>query len=148
MSSVTLFISMLCLSLHCTGVERIHICTYPCHAHAYSFALRLSSCLSFTRVGPLVSCKSCMFPFHLDVSARLLTDLETRRFGILSFHTNNLASSSQELRPDTTGHTKSPESEMVRESKNSLIPLPRFQMWRLRWVYPYSKLVDGNSATQ
>ena len=27
-----------------------------------------------------------MFPFHLDVIARLLTGLETRRFGILLFH--------------------------------------------------------------
>ena len=53
-------------------------------AHAYSFALSLSS--GFTRVGPLVSCKSCVFPIHLDVIARLLTDLETRRFGILLFH--------------------------------------------------------------
>ena len=68
-----------------------------------------------------------MFPFHLDVSARLLTDLETRRFGIFLFRTNNLASSAQELRPDTTGHRKSLESEMIRESQNSLIPLPRFQ---------------------
>ena len=62
MSSVTLFISLLCLSLHRTGVERMHICTYLCHAHAYSFALRLS--FPFTTVGPLVSCKSCVFPFH------------------------------------------------------------------------------------
>ena len=27
-----------------------------------------------------MSCKSCVFPFHVDVIARLLTDLETRRF--------------------------------------------------------------------
>ena len=27
-----------------------------------------------------------VFPFHFDVVARLLTDLETRRFGILLFH--------------------------------------------------------------
>ena len=33
-----------------------------------------------------MSCKSCVFPFHLDVFARLLTDLEARRFGILLFH--------------------------------------------------------------
>ena len=45
-------------------------------------------CLCFTRVSRLVSCKSCVFPFHLDVVARLLTDLETRRFGILLFHTS------------------------------------------------------------
>ena len=43
-------------------------------------------CLCFTRVGPLVSCKSCVFPFHLDIIAGLLTDLETRRFGIFLFH--------------------------------------------------------------
>ena len=40
-SSVSLFVSLLCLSLHCTGVERKHICTHPCHAHPYSFVLRL-----------------------------------------------------------------------------------------------------------
>ena len=75
MSSVTMFISLFCLFLHCTGVERMHICTYPCHAHAYS------------RVGPLVSCKSCVFPFHLVVIARLLTDLETRRFWYFYYFT-------------------------------------------------------------
>ena len=52
---------MLCVCLHCIGDKRIHICTYP-----------TVICLSFTRVGPLVSCKSFVFPFHLDVIARLL----------------------------------------------------------------------------
>ena len=38
-----------------------------------------------------------------------------------------MASSSQELRPDTTGNTKCPESEMRREPQNSSLPVPRFQ---------------------
>ena len=40
---------------------------------------------------------------------------------------NNLASSSQDLRPEITGTTKRPESEMRREPWNTSIPLPHFQ---------------------
>ena len=43
------------------------------------------------------------------------------------FHCQNLASSSQELRPDTEGNTKRPEGEMRRESRNSSITVPLFQ---------------------
>ena len=39
----------------------------------------------------------------------------------------NLASSSQELRPDITGTARRQESEMKREPSNSSIPLPHFQ---------------------
>ena len=39
----------------------------------------------------------------------------------------NLASSSQELRPDITGNTKRPESETRREPQNSSILVPRVQ---------------------
>ena len=42
-------------------------------------------------------------------------------------NSKNLASSSQEMRPDTTGNTKRPESEMRREPQNSSILVPRFQ---------------------
>ena len=85
MSSVTFFFPLLCLPLHCTGVERMHICTYPCHAHAYSLALRLSSVFVSLEWARLCHAKAACDPFHLDVIARLLTDLETRRFGILLF---------------------------------------------------------------
>ena len=74
-SSVTLFISLLCLSLHCTGVERTHICTYPCHAHACSFALRLSSVFVSLEWARLCHAKDACFHFILIVIARLLTDL-------------------------------------------------------------------------
>ena len=43
------------------------------------------------------------------------------------FNSKNLATSSQELKPDTEGNTKRPEGEMRRESQNSSIPVPRFQ---------------------
>ena len=39
----------------------------------------------------------------------------------------NLASSSQELGPDTEGKTKRPKGKMRRESQNSSIPVPRFR---------------------
>ena len=65
MSSVTLFISLLCLSLHCTGVERMHICTYPCHAHACSFALRLSSVFVSLEWARLCHAKAACFHFIL-----------------------------------------------------------------------------------
>ena len=39
----------------------------------------------------------------------------------------NLATSSQELRPDTEGNTKRLDSEMRREPQHSSIPVPRFQ---------------------
>ena len=81
-------------------------CLYPCCV-CLSTALVSSTCTSvhllvthmrthlphdchlslFHSSGPAcVLCKSCVFPFHLDVIARLLTDLETRRFGIVVFH--------------------------------------------------------------
>ena len=43
------------------------------------------------------------------------------------FNSKNLATSSQELKPDTEGNTKRPEIEMRRESQNSSIHVPRFQ---------------------
>ena len=42
-------------------------------------------------------------------------------------NSKNLASSSQELRPDIPRNTKRPESEMRREPQKSPIPVPRFQ---------------------
>ena len=42
-------------------------------------------------------------------------------------NSKNLATSSQELRPDTEGNTSRLASEMRREPQNSLIPVPRFQ---------------------
>ena len=42
-------------------------------------------------------------------------------------NSKNLASSSQELRPDTGGNTKRPESELIRKPLNTSIPLPHFQ---------------------
>ena len=49
------------------------------------------------------------------------------RTSTLFNNSKNLASSSQELRPDTAGNTKRPESEMRRETRNSSTPVPRFQ---------------------
>ena len=43
------------------------------------------------------------------------------------FNSMNLATSSQELRPDTEGNTKRPAGEMIREPQHSFVPLPRFQ---------------------
>ena len=42
-------------------------------------------------------------------------------------NSKNLASSSQELRPDTPENTQQPESEMRRETWNPSIPVPRLQ---------------------
>ena len=42
-------------------------------------------------------------------------------------NSKNLATSSQELRTDTEGNTKRPESEMRREPQHSSIPVPPFQ---------------------
>ena len=86
MSSVTLFLSLLCFSpLHwCRAHTHLYISLS--RTHAYSFALRLSSVFVSLEWARLCHAKSCVFPFHLDVIARLLTDLETRRFGILLFH--------------------------------------------------------------
>ena len=42
-------------------------------------------------------------------------------------NSKNLASSSQELRPDIPGNTKLAESEMRRKPQNLSIPVPRFQ---------------------
>ena len=42
-------------------------------------------------------------------------------------NSKNLASSSQELGPDTEGNTKRPADEMIREPQHSFVPLPRFQ---------------------
>ena len=50
-----------------------------------------------------------------------------RRTSTLFNNPENVASYSQELRPDFPGNTKRPESEMRREPKNSSILVPRFQ---------------------
>ena len=54
-------------------------------------------------------------------------------------NSKNLATSSQELRPQTEGHTKRPESEMIRGPQHSSIPLPCFQsggelLKSYRWI--------------
>ena len=49
------------------------------------------------------------------------------RISTLFNNSKNLASSSQEVRPDTAGNTKRPESEMRRQPQNSSIPVPRFK---------------------
>ena len=49
------------------------------------------------------------------------------RTSTLFNNSKNLASSSQELRPDTAGNTKKLENEMRRQPQNSSIPVPRFQ---------------------
>ena len=49
------------------------------------------------------------------------------RTSTLFNNSKNLATSSQELRPDNEGNTKRPESETRREPQNSSIPVPRFQ---------------------
>ena len=79
-------------------------CLYPCCV-CLSTALVSSACTSvhilvthmrthlpydshlslFHSSGPACVCKSYVFSFHFDVIARLLTDLETRRFGIYFF---------------------------------------------------------------
>ena len=51
---------------------------------------------------------------------------EGRLFTFLN-NSKILASSSQELRPDITGTTKRPESDMKREPLNTSIPVPHFQ---------------------
>ena len=89
-SRFCVFSHLVCIPL--VFVSPLHWCR--AHTHLYMSLSRTCVlicpttviCLCFTRVGPLVSRKSCVFPFHLDVIARLLTDLETRRFGILLFH--------------------------------------------------------------
>ena len=47
------------------------------------------------------------------------------RTSTLFNNSKNLASSSQELRPDIPGKTMQPESEMGQEPRNSSIPVPR-----------------------
>ena len=42
-------------------------------------------------------------------------------------NSKNLATSFQELRPDSDGNVKRPESETRREPQHSSIPVPRFQ---------------------
>ena len=49
------------------------------------------------------------------------------RTSTLFNNSKNLASSSQETRPDIPGNTKRPKSEMRREPQNSSILVPRFQ---------------------
>ena len=49
------------------------------------------------------------------------------RSSALFENSKNLASSSQELRPDTTETAKRPKSEMKREPLDTTIPIPNFQ---------------------
>ena len=75
-------------------------CWYPCCV-CLSTALVSSAYTSRTHLpydchlslfrssGPACVMQKLRVPFHLDVIARLLTDLETRRCGIFIFHSND-----------------------------------------------------------
>ena len=65
----------------------------------------------------------------MGTSGKVFERLPARegRTSTLFNNSKNLASSSQELKPDTARSAKRPESETRRELQNSSIPVPRFQ---------------------
>ena len=79
-------IFVVCLS-PLRSVERIHICTYLCHARVHSFAY---DCHLHSLWWVRLHHTKAVCHISLIVVALVLTDLEgTRRFGILLFHTSS-----------------------------------------------------------
>ena len=83
MSSVTLLIFLLCFPLHCTGFERIHILYIQ--LRRTWLLICFTTAISFHSSGPACVVQKLRVSISRDVIARLLIDLETRRFGINKF---------------------------------------------------------------
>ena len=103
-----------CFSLHCTGVERIHTCTWTCDAHAHSFALRL--------------------PFFFHSERARLCHVEAACFHLLRCHRTSVDGSGDSTILNQKVRVSSVLGVPLRASRRRALDQTVYHCWPLRFV--------------